>query len=133
MIKKEIRVVKEFMFEAAHFLPQYPGKCRNLHGHSYKLQVGIKGGIDACTGMVIDFSEIKKAVKSLILDNLDHAFLNESILPDFPSTCSTAENMVIWIAERLMLFKNHFANLQIDFIRLYETATSYAEWRNEKC
>ena len=123
----EITVVKEFTFDAAHYLPNHPGKCKNTHGHTYRLQVGYKGDINPDTGMVIDFSDIKKLVKEEIVDKLDHQFLNQLSSTDgFPSHLSTAENMVIWIVNKLI-----YTPGKLCFVRLYETPTSYAEWRAE--
>lgn len=135
MKNKEITVVKEFTFESAHRLPEYKGKCRNIHGHSYKLLVGYKGPINEDTGMVIDFSIVKKIVEEEIVDVLDHKMLND--VKDvsgesFPYKCPTAENMIRWIVIKLRdegKMPSIFVNLE--FIRLYETETSYAEWRKE--
>lgn len=123
----EITVVKEFTFDAAHYLPNHPGKCKNTHGHTYRLQIGYKGEIHPDTGMVIDFSDIKELVKEEIVDKLDHQFLNQLSSTDgFPSHLSTAENMVIWIVNKLIPIAGRLC-----FVRLYETPTSYAEWRVE--
>ena len=134
----KITVVKEFSFDAAHHLPGYNGKCANVHGHSYVLQIGVKGPIDFNTGMVIDFSRLKKIVNQEIIDLLDHQDLNTlSSEPgqlgiNFPYEMPTAENMVGWIVQRL---QNRWDGTREDgeivFVRLYETATSYAEWRKE--
>jgi len=134
MIKNEIRIVKELTFEAAHYLPKYNGKCRALHGHSYKLQIGIRGMVNSETGMVMDFGELKAIIKGLFIDALDHSFLNENLLPFFPNECSTAENMVMWLVDKLSkYFEQANQSIKVDFVRLYETATSYAEWRSGTC
>jgi 6-pyruvoyltetrahydropterin/6-carboxytetrahydropterin synthase len=124
----ELLVVKEFTFDAAHYLPNHPGKCAMLHGHTYKLQIGIKGPIDIETGMVIDFGNMKEVVKKLIIDKLDHSCLNE--LTGFPNIPS-AENMVEWVVHKLNSYlENEMEGLvMLHFVRLYETPTSYAEWR----
>jgi|TARA_Y100000034_G_scaffold97520_1_gene119110 6-pyruvoyltetrahydropterin/6-carboxytetrahydropterin synthase len=122
-------VTKLFEFEACHHLPNYDGACRNLHGHSYKLEVEIKGEIDDVSGMVTDFSELKKTVKRLVINKYDHADLNEFF--DMP----TAENMVVEIFRVLDEYFNYNeldgVPLTIDHplerVRLYETSTSYAE------
>jgi 6-pyruvoyltetrahydropterin/6-carboxytetrahydropterin synthase len=88
-------VCKEFTFDAAHKLTNDNGKCANLHGHTYKLQICVKGNVAQETGYVQDFKEIKKIVNTLVLDLLDHSYLNETI--DNPS----AENVSIWIWQRL--------------------------------
>jgi len=135
----EITVVKEFRFEAAHFLPGYLGLCQDLHGHSYRLQVGITGQPDSKTGMVLDFNELKKQINRRIVVFLDHRCLNEQILgisPPFPHHMPTAENMVAWIVERLEnspMFGHTRDNPRLSFVRLWETEGSYAEWRREPC
>ena len=86
---------KESWFEAAHFIYNHPGKCRNLHGHSYKLFVLIEGTPDPATGMIIDFDDLSKVVTEKVLSRLDHHFLNDLI------PLSTAENISLWIWEQL--------------------------------
>ena len=90
-----MRVRRSFWFEAAHSLPHHPGKCRDLHGHSYELVVTIDGPVDEQSGMVIDFSDLKHVIQDRVVQVLDHKFVNDII--DNP----TAENMTIWIWERL--------------------------------
>ena len=88
-----IRVTKEFHFEAAHFLPGYDGLCANLHGHSYRLLVTLRGEIlkDATSpknGMVIDFSVLKGIVERNILQVLDHSLIVRKHTYDLPATCT---------------------------------------------
>lgn len=113
-----VTIVKEFSFDSAHFLPNHPGKCRNLHGHTYKLQIGIRGAVNPENGMVVDFGDIKHIVKNRILDMLDHQYLN-SVLDFLP----TAENMAIWIFDILQGIYGNMA-----FVRVWETPTSFAEY-----
>ncbi len=82
---------KEYWFESAHFIYNHPGKCRNLHGHSYKLFVNIEGTPDPETGMIIDFDDLSKVVNERVIARLDHRFLNDLI------PLSTAENISRWI------------------------------------
>lgn len=119
---RKVTVVKEFMFEAAHFLLDYDGPCQRQHGHSYRLQIGVKGKIDKETGMVIDFSKLKHIVNTYIIQYLDHFLLNEIVYMNFPSANPTAENMVVWILEQLQ-----YNGLKVKFVRLWETTTSFAE------
>ena len=74
-----IRLTKEFKFEMAHALYGYDGLCANLHGHSYKLLVTVRGGVkneeEPKQGMVIDFSVLKSIVKSLIISKYDHSLV----------------------------------------------------------
>ena len=92
-------VFREFTFEAAHRLPRVPEghKCSRLHGHSFRVEVRVRGDIDPASGMVIDFAEIKAAFAPL-LHRLDHYFLNEVEGLDNP----TSENLAHWIWDRLI-------------------------------
>ena len=129
MPKTEITVVKEFEFEAAHYLPDYDGPCKRMHGHSYRLQVGMTGSINPKTGMVIDFSKLKKLVGEFV-DFMDHECLNTIKSNAFPAMMPTAEYMVLWLSLKLTSFLRQ-EEPRLTFIRLYETPTSYAEWRAE--
>jgi 6-pyruvoyltetrahydropterin/6-carboxytetrahydropterin synthase len=86
-----MRVRRRFRFEAAHRLPEHPGKCRELHGHSYELVIDIERAIDERSGMVIDFSELKRIVRETVVDRLDHRCLNDVIANP------TAELTAAWI------------------------------------
>lgn len=137
-----LTVVKEFTFDVAHFLPNYKGKCGRVHGHHWVLQVGIEGEVNEQTGMVMDFGIIKDVVQNLVVDKLDHCFLNEIndseqmklstdwSLPAFPSHEPTAENIVSWIVKVLEPLFN--GGDQLSFVRLYESPTSYVEWSVER-
>ncbi|MFC7684976.1 6-carboxytetrahydropterin synthase QueD [Ureibacillus sp. GCM10028918] len=126
---KRVLVSKEFTFDAAHHLHNYEGKCKNLHGHTYRAILGISGYTDE-RGLVIDFSDIKEIWKQKIEIDLDHRYLNETL----PSMNTTAENIVVWIYEKLsqaLLQLQEANDLRVEFVRLYETPTSYAEVRRE--
>lgn len=90
-----MRVRRSFRFEAAHRLPRHPGKCRELHGHSYELVVVVDRPVDADSGIAIDFSEMKEIVRREALDRLDHRSLND--LLENP----TAEELARWTWRRL--------------------------------
>ncbi len=126
---KRVLVSKEFTFDAAHHLHDYEGKCKNLHGHTYRAILGISGYTDE-RGLVIDFSEIKEIWKQKIEIDLDHRYLNETL----PLMNTTAENIVVWIYDKLteaLLIEKKSEDLRVEFVRLYETPTSYAEARRE--
>jgi 6-pyruvoyltetrahydropterin/6-carboxytetrahydropterin synthase len=129
---KRVLVSKEFTFDAAHHLHCYDGKCMNLHGHTYKVIFGISGMVDD-RGLMIDFGDIKVIWKNEIEIFLDHRYINETL----PPMNTTAENMVVWIYEKMKesLSKEERLNLykgaRVEFVRLYETPTSYAEARRE--
>lgn len=127
----EIMVVKEFTFDCAHYLPFYTGKCGNLHGHTYKLQVGFAGEPNQATGMVMDFVDLAREIDN-VLQDLDHQCLNNiTNIIGFPSHLPTAENMVVWFVEYFL--RNYGNNdMRLALVRLWETPTSYAEWTGEK-
>jgi 6-pyruvoyltetrahydropterin/6-carboxytetrahydropterin synthase len=109
-------VSKRFTFEAAHSLPQLPvgHKCRNLHGHSYVVEIHCSGPLDA-RGFVVDYAEISAAVRP-VLDRLDHRNLND-ILP-----CpTTAENLGAWLMAELTP-----ALPTLSRVDVYETAKACA-------
>lgn len=87
---------KEFYFAAAHQLPNHKGMCKYLHGHEWKIRIELKKRIDHETGMVMDFSDLKKVVNDYVISILDHSILNETLYNP------TAENLLIWIWEHLM-------------------------------
>ena len=137
-----IRITKAFDFEAAHALDGYMGKCKDIHGHSYHLEVTYIGApksdqnLTDC-GMVVDFGDVKKIVKEKIIPIFDHrlilrkdsrfkeiASINERIrLVDYQPTC---ENMLIEIVNILKRNQPKDTKLVKGFLR--ETANSYAEW-----
>lgn len=129
---KRVLVSKEFTFDASHHLHCYEGKCKNLHGHTYKVIFGLSGLTDE-RGLVIDFGEIKDIWKNEIEVSLDHQYLNETL----PLMNTTAENIVVWIYERMAgalkqeECQEKYLGARIEFVRLYETPTSYAEARRE--
>jgi 6-pyruvoyltetrahydropterin/6-carboxytetrahydropterin synthase len=129
---KRVLVSKEFTFDASHHLHCYEGKCKNLHGHTYRVIFGISGFVDE-RGLMIDFGDIKEIWKNEIEIFLDHQYLNETL----PSMNTTAENMVVWIYEKMKEAlsteerRNQYHGARVEFIRLFETPTSYAEARRE--
>lgn len=117
------KLTKIFKFDAAHRLPYLhkAHKCRNLHGHSYKLEVTIKGFIDKKTGMVMDFADIDLIV-SPVISLLDHNYLNQ--LSDLENP--TCENIAAWIWARLI------EKLPLlDEIKLYEGENNYCTYRED--
>jgi 6-pyruvoyltetrahydropterin/6-carboxytetrahydropterin synthase len=141
-----IRITKEFSFETGHALYGYDGKCRNVHGHSYKLSVTVIGQPISDSnhvkyGMVIDFGDLKKIVKEEIVDVFDHATVfnqntphielanelisrgHQVILVDYQPT---SENMIVDFAHRIQ--ERLPKNIKLHALKLRETASSYAEW-----
>lgn len=121
---KEVLVSKEFTFDSAHHLHCYEGKCKNLHGHTYKLQVVMRGRVDE-RGIVIDFGDIKRIAKERVIDRLDHQYLNEVL----PPMNTTAENMIVWMYEQInegLVQEGLCPAVKLEELRLWETPTSYA-------
>ena len=96
---KCIEIIKEFRFEAAHYLPDVPDghKCGRLHGHSFRLEVVLSGDIDTTSGWLVDFGDISKAVKPLLDKHLDHRYLNE--IPGLENP--TSETIAVWLWNKL--------------------------------
>lgn len=136
------KIAKEFSFDMAHMLDGHDGKCQNLHGHTYKLQVEVTGNLHldgAKRGMVMDYSDLKALVKQHILDPMDHAFIYDlqsdketkvaQLLMDLDSKVygipsrTTAEEMAKYMFEKLAN-----VGLPVSLIRLWETPTSYCEY-----
>lgn len=115
-MSKEIFITKEFIFDSAHKLDWHQGKCKNLHGHTYRLQVAAKGEINK-NGVIMDFVDLKEIVNNLVIDRIDHKFLND-ILEN-----PTAENLAVWIWDQLKL------KLNLSEIQLWETPTSYVTYK----
>lgn len=112
-------IFREFTFEAAHRLPRVPDghKCGRLHGHSYRVEVHVRGYVDPGSGMVMDFADIKDAFKPLA-DMLDHHYLNEVDGLENP----TSENLAHWI------WKHLESTLPLARIVVRETCTSGASY-----
>ncbi|MBE7633634.1 6-carboxytetrahydropterin synthase QueD [Tenacibaculum finnmarkense genomovar ulcerans] len=141
-----IRITKQFTFETGHALYGYDGKCKNVHGHSYKLYVTVTGqpitdSTNVKFGMVIDFGDLKKIVKEEIVDIFDHATVfnqntphielakelkdrgHHVILVDYQPT---SEMMAIDFAKKI---KDRLPeNIKLHAIKLQETDSSFAEW-----
>ena len=141
-----IRITKQFSFETGHALYGYDGKCKNVHGHSYRLDVTVIGvpisdNTNVKFGMVIDFGDLKKIVKEEIVNVFDHATVfnkntphvelakeledrgHKVLLVDYQPT---SERMVIDFADKIK--KRLPENIKLHSLKLQETATSFAEW-----
>jgi 6-pyruvoyltetrahydropterin/6-carboxytetrahydropterin synthase len=117
-----MEIFREFTFEAAHRLPQAPAghKCTRLHGHSYRVEVHVRGPVDPTAGWVMDFADIKSAFQPLH-DQLDHYYLNE--VPGLENP--TSENLARWIWQRLD------AVLPLSMVVVRETCTSGCRYWGE--
>jgi 6-pyruvoyltetrahydropterin/6-carboxytetrahydropterin synthase len=140
-----LRVTKVFDFETAHALWNYDGKCKNIHGHSYKLTISISGVVindvnHVKNGMIIDFGDLKKIVKKQVVDEYDHCLLlngqtphaeyakvengfSKMMLCDYQPT---AENMLIDMVNKILPHLPQ--NIKLRYAKLQETDTSFVEW-----
>jgi 6-pyruvoyltetrahydropterin/6-carboxytetrahydropterin synthase len=93
-----VELVKDFRFEAAHYLPNVPEahKCRRMHGHSFRGEVAVRGPVDPRSGWLIDFADLKRAVDPVVA-RLDHYLLNEVEGLENP----TSEHIAVWIWNRI--------------------------------
>ncbi|GAB4254098.1 MAG: 6-carboxytetrahydropterin synthase [Vicingaceae bacterium] len=139
-----IRITKECSFDTAHVLEGYPGKCKNIHGHTYHLKVTVKGKVNNADipqkGMVMDFGDLKKILKEHIIPLYDHKLIinaatqkyknlldNEGVRP--VNYQPTSENMLL---EMVAIIKQHLpSHITLHKVFLRETATSFAEWHAE--
>lgn len=148
-----ITITKEFSFEAAHMLSDHGGLCKNVHGHSYKVQVTVSSNDGELLkegpskGMVIDFGHLKALLQEKLFNKLDHAFiydeestsyqelkiveiLRQFYLKLFPLPgVPTSETMCIYFAEKISSFLPKTLTLQK--VTVWETATSFATWQYE--
>jgi 6-pyruvoyltetrahydropterin/6-carboxytetrahydropterin synthase len=111
-----MEIYKEFSFDSAHFLPNVPDghKCKEMHGHTYKLKVFISGDLDPKLGWIMDFKDLKEALLPVI-DQLDHKLINNIRGLENP----TAENITVWIWQQIQP-----ALPLLSRIELYETPTT---------
>jgi|TARA_B100001093_G_scaffold387708_1_gene373744 6-pyruvoyltetrahydropterin/6-carboxytetrahydropterin synthase len=142
----KIRITKQFSFETGHALYGHDGKCKNIHGHSYRLNVTLFGTpiVDESSpkfGMIMDFSDLKKIVKETVVTPFDHSTIfnkntpHSKLAEDLKSSGHkvvlvnyqpTSEMLVIDFAERIK--KRLPANVRLHALKLRETASCYAEW-----
>ena len=142
-----LQVTKIFQFEMAHAIFGYAGACRQVHGHSYELQVTLfsksaDSAYLAAPGFIIDFKELKQMVNEGVVKQLDHKLvLSDAYLKAHPHF-NASENLVRWqvepSAENLLIFIRRTLEKQlpeatgIARLKLYETKNSFAEWVNDK-
>lgn len=140
-----IKITKQFSFEMAHALRNYDGLCRNIHGHSYKMDITLAGHplhdeSSPKNGMVMDFGDLKRLVNEEIISLLDHALVlnaktdaqlvetlkqnyEKIVIVDFQPT---TENLLNFIADKLKAKLSE--RVKLTRVRLRETDTSYADW-----
>jgi 6-pyruvoyltetrahydropterin/6-carboxytetrahydropterin synthase len=115
-----LKIAKCFEFEASHQLPDEDcyGKCKFLHGHTYKLIVEVQGTVDD-KGWIMNFRDLKEIVNRSVLKRYDHAHLNDYF------EISTAENIALKIFEDLSIALNN-GSTRLFAVELWETSNSYA-------
>ena len=121
------KLTVQLEFAAAHRLRDYPGKCSQMHGHNYRVEVTVRGlGLDEA-GMLIDFGSLKQLCAQVV-DELDHSLLNDH--PFFAQNNPTTENIARYlyaeIAERL-----NDSEVSLEAVRVWESATSSASYRED--
>jgi len=116
-----VRLIKQFHFEAAHDLPTFPAdhKCRRLHGHSFRFDVIVEGEVEPEKGYLIDYGDIKKVVDPIVR-RLDHYYLNEIAGLSNP----TSENLAKWLWDQIKPVLPLLSEIVI-----HETCTSSCQYR----
>lgn len=142
----KVRITKEFKFEMAHALHGYDGLCANIHGHSYRLWVTVRGDVKKENkhikdGMVIDFMDLKSIIKPTIINKYDHSLVLNAKSPHANLDLSafdkvyylpyqpTSENLVSDFANSITSLLPE--NVELLKVVLSETVTSFAEWNIE--
>ncbi len=118
-------VIVEQPFSAAHYLKDYPGKCVNVHGHNYRVQITIEGEALDKLGMLIEFEVIKQALKPWI-DRFDHALLNE--IPPFDKINPSAENLAKFFHDEVTKAIDS-SIARVSYVKVFETEKCSAAYR----
>ena len=118
----EIKIITTF--SAAHSLRNYPGNCKNIHGHNWKVEVFVQSNDLDNLGMSVDFRMLKQETESL-LRTLDHTYLNEN--SPFNTINPTAENMARWVYETLSKRLNN-NNAKLSRVSVWENENSSAAY-----
>lgn len=132
------KIAKEYKWEMSHRLPFHDGPCKNIHGHSYKMIIGLEGALDK-NSMVLDYYEIDRIIRPL-MNQLDHAFLcdkDDKMMIEFLATngfkysiipyVTTSENIVTYFLDLIKEHFQKFDNLLTLSITVYETIDAFAE------
>ena len=116
-------------FAAGHALRGYKGKCENVHGHNYRVQVIVEGEKLDDIGLLVDFGDVKKVLRAAMA-YLDHRFINE--LPPFDVVNPSAENMAKWFYEQMengLKPGSEKPHIRIQAVKVWETDTAVATYR----
>ena len=115
----------EYTFAAGHALREYKGKCENVHGHNYKVQVTIAGDQLNAAGLLMDFVDLRAEIKGLV-EKLDHRFLND--IPPFDRLNPSAENLAKYICDAIEP-QTRSQGLRVLGVTVWETDTTSATYR----
>ena len=116
----------EHTFAAGHALRNYKGKCENVHGHNYRIQVVVRGEELDATGMLADFVELKRLLRD-ICEPMDHVFLND--MEPFTELNPSAENMARYVCERLQSGMKQENPVEVAEVKVWETDIQSATYR----
>ncbi len=116
----------EETFAAGHALRNYHGKCENVHGHNYRVQVTLEGAELDDAGLLVDFVHIKKLMREVI-ERLDHHYLND--VPPFDKLNPSAENMAKYLYDEIANGMGQGTPVRVSAVKLWETDTSSATYR----
>jgi 6-pyruvoyltetrahydropterin/6-carboxytetrahydropterin synthase len=119
-------VTVEQTFAAGHALRNYHGKCENVHGHNYRVQVTVAGEQLDGIGLLVDFLYLKRAINEVV-QYLDHRFIND--LPPFDVLNPSAENLAKYFHEQVSAGLTHAAPVRVAEVKVWETDTSAAVYR----
>lgn len=126
------RITKMFELSSAHYLRNYEGPCKRLHGHNYKVEVSLESKYLDERGMIMDFGTLKKLSNEAFFEKYDHHNLNET--GDYNTVNPTAEAMAktIYYRVRAGLWKEKVADhIDVVKVRVWETSTAWAEYYQE--
>lgn len=121
----EVKIISDFA--AAHNLRNFRGKCENLHGHNWKVEIVLRGHDLDESGMLVDFGEIKRATREL-LSEVDHCYLND--LPSFKDRNPSSENIARYLFERLSEQLDN-ENRRLYRVSAWESADACATFMSE--
>ena len=119
-------VCVEKTFASGHSLRNYRGKCENVHGHNYRVQVTVRGERLAPNGLLVDFVELKRLMNKVV-DYLDHQFIND--LPPFTEINPSAENIAKYFYDEMSGDLRGEVPVEISEVKIWETDTSVAVYR----
>ena len=132
-LRMQTTVTKRFSIQAAHFLPDYPGKCARMHGHRWDISISVSGQVNPNTGFVLDFSDLKRLVVSPLDDMFDHRILNDCYpfkADDRGNTLRpTAENLAKYVLEFSISELAKYIDLWVSEVSVAETEDNIATVR----